>query len=288
MTAKMKIDLHIHTKTGSDGALPIDEVFAEAKKRAIDFISITDHDAIAHQSQAIELAAAYRLRYVTGVELNVTFVYNNKSISLDFLAYGYDYRNTAFNEKLQIIRNHREVRARQIIANLNGEFEKESLPLFTDDDLVKMQEGVDGILSRPHIADYLIKKSVVATRQEAFDKYLVRCDVPKYPLSLEEAAALMKGAGGRLALAHPNDPNGTSLISITKDLTEQTKIVREYMLDYIDGIECWHSRADKLTTAHYIEFSKKHNLLMTGGSDCHQKPILMGTVAVGEMVAEKL
>jgi predicted metal-dependent phosphoesterase TrpH len=283
----MKIDLHIHTKTGSDGALSIEDVFAEAKKRDIDFISITDHDAIAHQGKAIELATAQKIRYVTGVELNVAFAYNNKSVSLDFLGYGYDYRITTLNEKLQIIRNHREVRARQIIANLNGEFKKENLPLLTDADLVKMQEGVDGVLSRPHIADYLIKKQVVGTRQEAFDKYLVRCDVPKYPLPLEEAAALIKGAGGRLALAHPNDPNGTSLVSITKDLAEQTKIVQEYMLDYIDGIECWHSRADKATTAHYIEFSLKHNLLMTGGSDCHQKPILMGTVAVADMVAER-
>ena len=45
------------------------------------------------------------------------------------------------------------------------------------------------VLNRPHIADYLIKKGIVATRQEAFDKYLVRCDVPKYPLPLEEASA---------------------------------------------------------------------------------------------------
>ena len=29
----MKIDLHIHTKTGSDGNLSIEEVFEEAKKR---------------------------------------------------------------------------------------------------------------------------------------------------------------------------------------------------------------------------------------------------------------
>jgi len=32
----MKIDLHIHTKTGSDGNLSIEEVFKEAKKRNLD------------------------------------------------------------------------------------------------------------------------------------------------------------------------------------------------------------------------------------------------------------
>ena len=250
----MKTDLHIHTKTGSDGALPIREVFAEAKNRGIEFISITDHDNIEHQGIAIELAAANNMRYVTGVELNVTFPYGNNSVSLDFLAYSYDYHNPAFNKKLRLIRDHREKRARQIVDNLNREFEKENRPLFTEEDLRKMQEGVNGILSRPHIADYLINKEIVGNRQEAFDKYLVKCDVPKYPLTLDEASALVRGAGGKIVLAHPNDPNGTSLISITNDLAEQTKIIGRYMLDYIDGIECWHSRSDKATTEHYIAF----------------------------------
>jgi 3',5'-nucleoside bisphosphate phosphatase len=280
----MKIDLHIHTSTGSDGALPVEAVLLEAKRRNITFLSITDHDAIEHQGKAIELAAANSLKYVTGVELNVTFSYKNKPVSLDFLGYGYDYKNQAFNEKLRLVREHRQIRARQIIDNLNAEFKKESRPLFTDIDLKKMQEGVDGILSRPHIADYLIKKKVVTNRQEAFDKYLIKCDVPKYPLPLEEASELVRGAGGRLVLAHPNDPNGTSLVSVTKNLVEQTQIVREQMLEYIDGIECWHSRSDKATTSHYIEFCEKSKLLITGGSDCHQKPILMGTVDVEEWV----
>jgi predicted metal-dependent phosphoesterase TrpH len=283
----MKIDLHIHTKTGSDGALTIEQVFREAAKRKIDFLSITDHDAIVHQVKAIKLAADYQLRYITGVELNVTFPYQGKAVSLDFLGYGYDYKNNALNEKLRLIRDYRGIRARQIIENLNTEFKKENRPLFTDKDLKQMQEGVDGILSRPHIADYLIKKGVVDNRQEAFDRYLVKCDVPKYPLSLEEASGLVRRAGGKIVLAHPNDPNGTSLISVTRDLNEQTEIIRKNMVGLIDGVECWHSRHDDTTTQHYIEFCRKHGLLMTGGSDCHQKPIIMGTVAVGEIVLEE-
>jgi predicted metal-dependent phosphoesterase TrpH len=282
----MKIDLHIHTSTGSDGALSLEEVFNEAARRKIGFIAITDHDAIAHQEQALELAGAHGIRYISGVELNVTFPYKGKSLSLDFLGYDYDPLNNALRQKLQLIRDHREKRARQIIANLNAEFTKESRPLFTDTDLQKIQAGVDGILSRPHIADYLIKKNVVSSRQEAFDQYLVKCDVPKYPLPLEEASSLIRSAGGRLALAHPNDPNGTSLIGVTKDLEEQTKIVQEQM-GLIDGVECWHSRADTPTTKRYIEFCRRYQLITTGGSDCHQKPILMGTVEVAEMVAEQ-
>jgi 3',5'-nucleoside bisphosphate phosphatase len=281
----MKIDLHIHTATGSDGALTMAEVFREAQQRGIGFMAITDHDSIEHQDQAIKLAAPYQIKYVTGVELNITFPYNNKSVALDFLGYGYDYQNQAFNDKLKLIRDHREKRAHQIIRNLNAEFTKEHRPLFDDNDLAKMQEGVDGILSRPHIADYLIKKGVVKDRIEAFEKYLVKCDVPKYPLPLEEASKLVRGAGGRLVLAHPNDPHGTSLVSITKDLNEQTKIVAELMLPYIDGIECWHSRNGAAAADHYRAFCKQHNLIMTGGSDCHQKPIIMGEMVIPDWVA---
>jgi hypothetical protein len=68
---------------------------------------------------------------------------------------------------------------------------------------------------------------------------------------------------------------------------EQTEIIEKYMLEYIDGVECWHSRNDEQTTAHYIEFAEKHGLLMTGGSDCHQKPLLMGTVDIPDWVAEQ-
>jgi predicted metal-dependent phosphoesterase TrpH len=282
----MKIDLHIHTSTGSDGNLPVEEVFREAGKRNLDLISITDHDSIDAQERAFALAKEYGITYITGVELNVTFSYpGSKSISLDFLGYRFDINDRALNDKLQLMREHREARARQILDKLNTEFDKENVPRFTEENLKEIQASVDGALGRPHIADYLIAKGIVSDRQEAFDKYLVKCNVPKYPLSLAEASALVRNAGGVMALAHPNDPNGTSLVSLTADLDEQTKIIAEYMLDYIDGVECWHSRHDTETTEHYVRFARKHNLLMTGGSDCHQKPILLGSVDIPDFVA---
>ena len=65
------------------------------------------------------------------------------------------------------------------------------------------------------------------------------------------------------------------------------KIIEEYMLKYIDGVECWRSGHDAKATAHYIAFARKHGLLLTGGSDCHQKPIIMGTVDIPDYVAEQ-
>ncbi|MFO7996010.1 MAG: PHP domain-containing protein [Dehalococcoidia bacterium] len=285
----MKIDLHIHTRTGSDGNLSIEEVFEEARRRNIDLISITDHDSIACQEKAIALAREHGIAYITGVELNVTFRYpeGGKDVSLDFLGYGYDVGNQELKDKLQLIKEHRQRRARRILDNLNIEFDKEGIKRFTEEDLKKIEDSVDGVFGRPHIANYLIEKGIVKDKQEAFDRYLVKCDVAKYPLSLPEASQLLRNAGGILIHAHPNDPHGMSLISITRDLQEQTEIIEKYMLQYVDGIECWHTRHDEKTTAHYIEFARKHAMFMTGGSDCHQKPLLLGTLDIPDWVAEQ-
>jgi 3',5'-nucleoside bisphosphate phosphatase len=287
----LKTDLHIHTKTGSDGSLSIEEVFQEAKARKIGFMSITDHDSIEYQPRAEALAKAQDIFYVTGVELNITFRYpdTGANVSLDCLGYHYDFQNQALAAKIELARKHREWRARQILEKLNFEFDKEGIPRFTRQDLQNIQDSVDGSFGRPHIANYLIQKGIVKDRQEAFDKYLVKCDVPKYPLSLADASSLIRNAGGILVLAHPSDPHGTSLVTITPDLTEQTKVIEKYMLEYVDGVECWHSayNDENRTTSHYVEFAKQHGLLMTGGSDCHQKPIIMGTVDVPDWVAEQ-
>jgi predicted metal-dependent phosphoesterase TrpH len=277
----MKIDLHVHSKS-SDGKFTVPEILNEAKARNIEVLSITDHDSISCQHHAIILAKREAIRYIAGVELNVTFSHPKfqagKTVSLDFLGYQFDPENKGLERKLETMAKYREERAAKILDNLNSEFQKEQIAGLTKDDLARIEESVDGVLGRPHIADYLVKKGIVKTRQEAFDKYLVKCDAPKFPLQLEEASKLIRDAGGKLVLAHPNDPNGTSLTSLTKSLSEQTEIIREKMLPFINGVECWHSRNTPETTNHYVAFATEEGLIMTGGSDCHQKPIRMGTV----------
>lgn len=288
----MKIDLHIHSKEGSDGRWKLTKIFAEgAERRQIDLISITDHDSISAQGRAIELARSHGMTYITGVELNVTFshpVYKGgKVVSLDCLGYQFDIDNAALAEKLDALRDHRKRRAVLILENLNRAFAEQGLPAFIEADLDAIEADVDGAIGRPHIARYMVNKGIVATLQEAFDRYLVACDVPKMPLSLQEASELIRAAGGKLILAHPNDPNGTSLMNLTSSVQEQLQIIRDAMMAYIDGIECWHSRHDTETAAAYATFARSAGLLVTGGSDCHQHPVLMGEVNVPDYVGEQ-
>ena len=287
----MKIDLHVHSRNGSDGRWPLEQIFPEAVRRGIGFISITDHDSLQGQKEARQRARRHGIRYLAGVELNVTLVHdrwtNGKSVSLDFLGYGFDIENNPLNEKLDELRSYRKRRAQMILDNLNEEFRMEGRELFTERDMEAIEESVDGSFGRPHIASYLISRGIVASKQEAFDRYLVKCDVPKLPLALEEASSLVRAAGGRLVIAHPNDPKGTSMAVLVPTLTDQARMIREIMLPFIDGIECWHIRHDAKASSFYREFTHDHHLLATGGSDCHQQPVLMGNVDVPDCVADQ-
>lgn len=285
----MKIDLHIHSREGSDGRMTLPEIFDEAHRRHITVISITDHDSIKSQKSAQALASKYAMHYITGVELNISFSHprynDSKPISLDVLGYQFDILNRSLSQKLVELREHRRVRAERILVKINEEMIRRDLQPFSDADLKAIEETVDGAFGRPHIADYMVKKNIVSSRQAAFDKYLVKCDMPKLPVSLEEASSLVRGAGGKIVLAHPNNSKGTSLVSFTPSLQKQIEIIKESMLPYLDGIECWHSSHDKRAVSAYLEAARSESLLVTGGSDCHQNPVIMGTVPVPSYVA---
>jgi len=286
----MKIDLHIHSNC-SDGLMNSEEIFQEAKKRDIRLISITDHDSIDCQEEARFLADEYDIHYLYGLELSVTFSHpeyrDSRPISLDFLAYQYDIHYTPLVRKLRDLRAHRRRRAEQILDKINQELAKEDIPALTHKDLELIQGSVDGAFGRPHIAGYMVKKGIVSSKQEAFDRYLVKCNVPKMPLSLPEASKLVKDAGGKLIFAHPNHPRGTSLIKFTTDIKEQQEIIEGTMLPFIDGIECWHSEHDQNTREAYLTFAESLGLMVTGGSDCHQDPLLMGSVDLPYSVARQ-
>jgi 3',5'-nucleoside bisphosphate phosphatase len=270
----IKIDLHVHSKNGSDGRWDLAEIFREASLRGISLISITDHDSVSSQHEAALLAHRYGIAYVTGVELNVTFsdmeFTGGKDIALDFLGYGFDPDNTALVSKLRMLREYRQNRARMILDSLNEDLSKQGKQRLTGTDMQSIQDKTDGSVGRPHIARYLMDRGTVGSIQEAFDKYLVRLNVPKMPLSLHDASHLVRDAGGKLFLAHPDDPNGTSLRSVSDDLSMQQQVIESAMLDSIDGIECWHSRLTQDATSSYTTFAREHALLVSGGSDCHQ------------------
>jgi len=39
-------------------------------------------------------------------------------------------------------------------------------------------------------------------------------------------------------------------------------IIEKYMIKYMNGVKCWHSRTGAQTTGHYVEFARKQGLFM--------------------------
>ncbi len=287
----MKIDLHIHSNS-SDGRFTLPQIFAEANHRNIKLLSITDHDSIKSQSEAIELAKFYGINYITGVELTSYYSipeYNNdKPTQLHLLAYGFNHKDEKLGELLSATVEKRKTRAKVIFNNMNSMLKDEGKVPFDDSEFNTVYINVPFSVSRSHIADFLIDKRIVRNRKEAFQKYLVKCNVTLESQTPQELAEYIHNAGGKLFIAHPADPGETSLTRFSKDILEQFKIIQEHFLEFIDGLECYHCRHDSKTIQKYIQFCRTHNLLISGGSDCHQHPkIQMGSICMPDFIAEQ-
>lgn len=257
-----KVDLHIHS-TYSDGTNTVEELFQIAIQKNLSAISITDHDTIASYQDAIICSAKYNLTYLPGIELSTD--YSGKEIHI--LGYGIDPYNQSLLQHLSQFIESRTNRNYQMLALLNNYGFK-----IDYQSLEKMFSNA--ILTRAHIARYLFLTKQLPTVQKAF-RYIQDdgpCYVSRERFPVEEAIKLIHNAGGIAVVAHPtlyhlNQKGYEHLFSTLKDYE-------------IDGIESIYSTYSVAETNLMKEYSKKYNLLISGGSDYHgeNKPyIQMGT-----------
>ncbi|MGB9813586.1 MAG: PHP domain-containing protein [Thermovenabulum sp.] len=255
----MLIDLHIHT-TFSDGKLTPEEVVEKAAELNLKAIAITDHDTIDGISFAIERAKYYpSLEIVPGIEINTDF--ENEEVHI--LGYYIDYKDHFLQIKLREFQEIRNSRIKKMIEKLN----RLNIPIKNED----VEKEADGpSLGRPHIARVLVKKGYASSVEEAFLLYLDKgkpAYVPRYKLTPVEAIELIKKSGGIPVLAHPG-------------LIKNKGIVFKIIKMGIKGIEVYHKEHNKEDSNYFMELAKKYSLLMTGGSDCHGDPLLMGSQPV--------
>jgi predicted metal-dependent phosphoesterase TrpH len=62
-------DLHLHTIYSYDGTASLSAVLSRAKQAGLDVIAITDHDEIKGALKALELASAYGVELIPGIEI---------------------------------------------------------------------------------------------------------------------------------------------------------------------------------------------------------------------------
>mgnify|MGYP003967984609 FL=1 len=267
-----KVDLHMHT-TSSDGKATPEIIVRKAKELGIKMISITDHDNIDSLELTKKLCDQEKIKFVNGVELSVMFntpyyKEGKKPFELHVLGYGFDKDDQTLHHELKINEEFRLKRILKMVEKVNAVLKENNQPLITKSESQEMINKTKGAVGRPHLAQLLVDKKIVKDFNEAFNSYLVELNVPKRIITLEEGSKLIRKAGGKIILAHPGNGGSHSLSDLTTDLKVQEKIIIS-MLDYIDGIECYYWTHTKEQREFYINFAKKNNLIITGGTDHH-------------------
>lgn len=251
----MLFDLHVHTNF-SDGDYSPEEVVNKAVNKGLTGIAITDHDTVSGINIASKHADTYNNFYVIpGIEFGT--LYNDEEVHI--LGYFIDYKNSVLLDIIQRLKSSRMDRAIKIVAKLK----ELGMPIDIQD--VLAYSSADNI-GRPHIARALIGKNYVNSIQEAFDLYLERgkpayCE--RYHLSIEETIQLIHSIDGISVLAHPG-------------LLRDKSIINYAIKEGVDGIECIHSKHTGIETDTFINIAKKNNLIITGGSDYHGNPEILG------------
>jgi predicted metal-dependent phosphoesterase TrpH len=135
-------------------------------------------------------------------------------------------------------------------------------------------------LSRAHFARALVRRGVVGSVAEAFDRFLSNgrpAYMPAPSLPVDEVLHLVHSLGGVVVLAHPG-----WLAPL-----EQERVVDEAVAAGIDGLEVWHSQHDAGARRRFMAIAERHGLLATGGSDYHgrHKPgVALGTGTDGNVL----
>lgn len=262
-----KIDLHVHS-TASDGTFTPAELVTEAKSAGLAAFALTDHDTINGIVEASQAAKDVDIELIPGIELSTEYHYGKNSREVHIVGLFIDSDNAVLKAKLAEFITSREERNLKMIDNLAAE------GFAISRDAMRDYFG-DCVMTRAHMARYLLDKGYIKDMNTAFAKYIgddCRCYVPREKISPTEAVHLIRQAGGIAILAHP------VLYHMNADVLDA--MVAELKEEGLSGIECIYSTYQPGDERNMKKLAKKYGLAISGGSDFHgtNKPrIKIGT-----------
>ena len=272
MACENTADLHMHT-VASDGTCTVSERINQAQERGLSTIAITDHDSISSYMDK-RCTNKNGIELITGVEVRADI----QDTKVELLGYYVDPEDERLAEVLTDVRTHRKKRNMRIIERLNGITSlNRSYP--------NIQSNAEGLLGRPHIAQILIEEDIVDSISAAFDEYLAsdgKAFVPMERVPAAEIIDAIQGAGGVVSLAHPGRIRSDSIEEIVDNLVEVGLDAIEVQYPYDEAPS--EGYAD-VSVADAATLAEKHELLQTGGSDCHgpdSGKFRIGAVTVSE------
>ncbi len=262
-----RADLHLHSMH-SDGLYTPAQLVELAARSGLAAVALTDHDTLGGIAAARAAVRRQPVEVIAGVE--ITAEYRGKELHL--LGHFVRPDDPPLLAALDRLRAHRSGRFHDMVERLRGfgiHLSEEDLP------------AADGALGRRHLAHLLVEKRRAGTVQEAFARYLRddgRVAVPKLRLPVAEAIALVRGAGGVAAWAHPSYDGTREALVELRGLGLQA--VEAYYPAYRPG------RVRQLR-----EWAAELGLAVTGGSDCHgpgQPRRSVGACTVSRQELERL
>jgi hypothetical protein len=243
-------DLHVHSIC-SDGLRTPTQAAEEAIRAGLQAISLTDHDTVDGLPEAIEAGERLGLEVVAGTELSA----HVREREVHILGYCFDRQDALLNTTLDQVHHRRYERGIAIVERLNA------LGLgVTLEEVLNHAKGSP--LGRPHIAAAMVDLGLVASKDEAFSRYIGDRGPAFWPKPYTAAAGvidLIHRAGGVAVLAHPG-------------ISFPEPVLTELVTSGLDGIEVFHPAHLPSQIEHYMFLASRHNLLITGGSDSHGDP----------------
>jgi predicted metal-dependent phosphoesterase TrpH len=245
--ANEKCDLHIHSNF-SDSDATIEEIFKIAKIKDLRTIAITDHDSVEGLHLAKELSTLYGIELIEAIEISAQ--HQNEEVHI--LGYFIDSENVKLRENLQNTKKLRQERLLAMIEKLKA--------IGVNLDKTEIQATIkNAVPTRLHLALYLVKKGMVKSLRQAFEKYLSPgrpAYVSRFKHSPAEAIEIIKSSGGLAFLAHPH-------------LISEQSWIEEFIGYGLDGLEVIYPRFSEAKISLYKNMADKFGLLKSGGSDSH-------------------
>jgi predicted metal-dependent phosphoesterase TrpH len=255
------VDLHTHT-TASDGTYTPGELVAEAIRRGVRVLAVTDHDSVEAVPPACLAARDHPLlEIVPGIEINT----DDPGGEVHILGYFLDHEAIWLRDLLREFREERAARVHRIaerLATLGH-------PIDADEVFALVQEGSAG---RPHVAQVMVRRGYVGTVREAFDRFLATgkpAYVPHRKVSAREACEIIRRAGGLAVVAHPGFHDAPEAMVRALAATR-----------LLDGVECYYAEHSAEQTAQFLGLCRELDLVPTGGSDFHGPRVRAATLGL--------
>lgn len=243
----MFADLHLHTNF-SDGTFSPEELTGHAQRHGFAAVALTDHDTVEGCARMRAACDRAGIEFIAASELTAELHGNE----LHLIGYYLDTSHARLLGEMAKFQAVRQNRIREMVARLN----EWNIPLRSEAVFALANCQSPG---RPHVARALVQAGFCSTLDEAFERFLKKnrpAWVPKFTMSALDAINLIHEAGGVAVMAHPG-------------LNRTDGVIPELVAAGLDGLECYHTKHTNANAEHYRRIAAGHQLLVTGGSDCH-------------------